>query len=175
MYTDKIKILIYQETIKKYVESLAKQISNDFQNENLTLMCIAKGSIIFVSDLLRNINIPCKLDIIGASSYIGTESSKNVKISFYGRNNDYKNENILIVDDILDTGTTLKEVVKYLEKTLNPKNIKTCVLLDKPSRRIAKINANYVGVEIPNVFVVGYGLDYNEYYRNIPYVGILEI
>ena len=171
----KPKIFIKNEIIIAKVKLLGKMITNDFLNKNLTLICIMKGCIIFTADLIRNINIPCRIEILHASSYINKESTGNVKIFFNPISKDnISNKNILIIDDILDTGRTLDKVITYINNTFNPIDIKTCVLLDKPSRRIKKIKANYVGFEIPDIFAVGYGLDYNEYYRNLPYIGIIN-
>ncbi len=168
------KALITEKQIEEKITLLGKIITKDFENKNLTIICVTKGSILFMADLMRQINMPCKIDFIGASSYEDTESTGKVKINFASKNKDFSNENILIVDDILDTGKTLSRIISYIHEKLKPIDIKTCVLLDKPSRRVVDINSDYVGFEIPNKFVIGYGLDYNEHYRNLPYIGILK-
>lgn len=169
---EKPKQLVSKEDIKKRVQILGKQITEDFRGKKFTIICVMKGCIPFTADLIRNIPIPFKLDIIHASSYVNKESTGNVNILFEPVL-DIKGESVLIIDDILDTGRTLKKIIKTFQKH-SPAEIKICVLLDKPSRRIEPIYADYVGFEIPNAFVVGYGLDYNEYYRNLPYIGSLE-
>lgn len=168
---EKPKQLVSKEDIRKRVQILGKQITKDFKGKNLTIVCVMKGCIPFAADLIRNIPIPFKLEIIQASSYMNTESTGTVNILFKPILN--KGESILIIDDILDTGRTLKKIVKTFQK-YSPIETKICVLLDKLSGRVEQIHADYVGFEIPNAFVVGYGLDYNEYYRNLPYIGTLK-
>ena len=168
---EKPKELVSKEDIKKRVQFLGKQITEDFRGKSLTIVCVMKGCIPFAADLIRNIPIPFKLEIIQASSYMNTESTGTVNILFEPTLN--KGESILIIDDILDTGRTLTKIIKTFQKH-SASETKICVLLDKPSRRIEPVHADYVGFEIPNAFVVGYGLDYNEYYRNLPYIGTLE-
>ncbi|MEI6056208.1 MAG: hypoxanthine phosphoribosyltransferase [Lentisphaerota bacterium] len=165
------KQLVSKEKIEERIEILGKQITKDYQGKALTIVCIMKGCIPFAADLIRHIPIPFKLDTIHASSYRDTESTGTVTI-LQEPTIDLKDQHIIIIDDILDTGRTMKKIVENF-KARSIKDIKTCVLLDKPSRRIESIHADYVGFEIPNKFVVGYGLDYNEYYRNLPYIGVL--
>ena len=168
---EKPKELISKEEIKKRVQLLGKQITEDFKGKNLSIICVMKGCIPFAADLIRNIPIPFKLEIIQASSYINTESTGSVHLFLEPVLT--KGESVLIIDDILDTGRTITKIIKRFQK-YSLGEIKVCVLLDKPSSRIEPIHADYVGFEIPNAFVVGYGLDYNEYYRNLPYIGTLE-
>ena len=168
-----IKVLISKEELEKRVKELAKKIEKDYDGQDLTLICILKGSIFFTVDLAKNINKPIYIDFIQVSSYgkktISTEEI-DLKLEL---NESIEGKNILIVEDIIDTGRTLKYLMKYL-KEKNPKSIKICTLLDKPERRICDIKVDYVGMQIPDKFVVGYGLDYNELYRNLPYVGYIE-
>ena len=167
------KALVTEQKIKERIGELGKEITKDYEGKNLTIICVLKGCIPFVADLIRNIPIPFIIDVIHASSYIDTKSSGKVSIhsepvlALEGRN-------VLLIDDILDTGRTLKKISERIMEKHNPLEIKNCVLLDKPSRRTEDIFADYVGFEIPNAFVVGYGLDFNEYYRNLPYIGTLE-
>ena len=169
----KPKELVSKEKIKERVKILGAQIAKDFEGKNFTMICVMKGCIPFVADLIRNISIPFKIDIIHASSYVDTESTGNVKIHSEPVI-DIKDQSVLVIDDILDTGRTMKKITSCFFEN-GAKDVKICVLLDKPSRRIEKkVYADYVGFEIPNAFVVGYGLDYNEYYRNLPYIGTLE-
>ena len=165
-------VLISRESIANRVRSLARQIEKDFAGRDLVIVALFNGSVMFLADLLRQLSMPLRLDFIGVSSYGGgTESSelvftKELRLDVSGRD-------VLLVDDILDTGKTLFRVRAKLRR-LKPRAIKICVLLDKPSRRVEEIVADYVGFTIPNHFVVGYGLDYAERYRNLPFVGVLH-
>jgi hypoxanthine phosphoribosyltransferase len=165
-------VLISQERLARRVRRLAAQIQNDFAGRDLVIVALLNGTVVFLADLLRRLSLPLRLDFIGVSSYGGgTESAdlvftKELRLDVSGRD-------VLVVDDILDTGKTLSRVTARLTK-LRPGLIKICVLLDKPSRRLEKITADYVGFTIPNHFVVGYGLDYAERYRNLPFVGVLR-
>lgn len=165
---DMIKELLFsKETIEKRVKKLAKQIDKDFDSEEILIICVLKGSFVFASDLVRSIkNSECIIDFIKTYSYGNrTESSGVVSISNYP-SIDINNKNVLIVEDILDSGLTLKYITNYFND-LKPKSLKTCVLLDKKERRVVEFSADYVGFEIPNKFVIGYGLDYNEQYRGL--------
>jgi hypoxanthine phosphoribosyltransferase len=165
-------ILISERQIALRVNALAREIEKDFAGRDLVIVALLNGTVVFLADLLRRLSLPLRLDFIGVSSYGGgTESAdliftKELRLDVSGRD-------VLLVDDILDTGKTLLQVSNKLRK-LKPRRIKSCVLLDKPSRRIEPINADYVGFKIPNHFVVGYGLDYAERYRNLPFVGVLH-
>ena len=165
-------VLISRESIAHRVRSLARQIEQDFAGRDLVIVALLNGTVVFLADLLRRLSMPLRLDFIGVSSYGGgTESSelvftKELRLDVSGRD-------VLLVDDILDTGKTLFRVRAKLRR-LKPRQIKICVLLDKPSRREEQITADYVGFTIPNHFVVGYGLDYAERYRNLPFVGVLH-
>lgn len=164
-----IKTLISERRIRRRVAELGREISSCYRQKHLTVIFISNGAVVFAADLIRNINLPILVDSISASSYEGKRSSGKVKIDPCGKP-DIKNRSVLVVDDILDTGRTLAKVISVI-KSYHPKDIRSCVLLDKPSRRALPVKADFVGFEIPDVFVVGYGLDYNEYYRNLPYVG----
>lgn len=165
-------VLISQEQLARRVNSLARQIEKDFNGRDLVIVALLNGTVVFLADLLRRLALPLRLDFIGVSSYgAGTESAelvftKELRLDVSGRD-------VLVVDDILDTGKTLSQVIGKLNK-LRPRQMKVCVLLDKPSRRVEQVNADYIGFEIPNHFVVGYGLDYAERYRNLPFVGVLH-
>src|ERR1051325_3445225 len=165
-------ILITQRQIQRRVRQLARDIQRDFTGRDLVVVALLNGTIMFIGDLIRHLSMPMRLDFIGVSSYgAGTESgelvfTKELRLDVRGRD-------VLIVDDILDTGRTLKRVTEKLHQ-LKPSRIKACVLLDKPERRVEKVKAHYVGFRIPNEFVVGYGLDYAERYRNVPFVGVLK-
>ncbi|HEV2456485.1 MAG TPA: hypoxanthine phosphoribosyltransferase [Verrucomicrobiae bacterium] len=166
------RILITEEQIERRVKSLAREIERDFRGREMVVISLLNGTVMFLADLMRHLNLPMRLDFIGVSSYgLGTESghvvfTKELRLDVRGRD-------VLLIDDILDTGRTLRHVLPRL-RTLKPRRIKVCVLLDKPSRRVEKIHADYAGFEIPDYFVVGYGLDFAERYRNLPFVGVLH-
>ena len=166
------EVLIDEKTLRSRIKEMGKEIMESYRDRHLTVIAVSNGATLFVADLIRQLDIPLQLDSITAYSYEGTESSGDVML-FTQLKLDVKGRDILLVDDILDTGRTMRKIIDYLE-SLNPENIESCVLLDKPARRIVDIEADYVGFEVADVFVVGYGLDYNEYYRNLPFVGKLN-
>jgi len=165
-------VLITDKQLATRIKQLAKQIAIDFRNRDLVVVSLLNGTVVFLGDLIRQISLPLHLDFIGVSSYgAGTESgelvfTKELRLDVRGRD-------VLLVDDILDTGRTFSRVIPKLRE-LKPRRIKTLVLLDKPSRRVKKIKADYVGFEIPDLFVVGYGMDFAERYRTLPFVGVLH-
>ena len=167
----KIETLIDEKKILESVKKLGKQITNDYKNsKKIVLVGLLRGSIIFMADLVRKINLECKLDFMLVSSYGNKmETSKDVKI-IKDLEDPIEGENVIIVEDILDTGRTLHKVYNLLELR-KPKSLKICTLLDKPERRQTDIKADYVGFEIPDEFVVGYGIDYAQKHRNLPYIG----
>ncbi len=166
-------VMISEEELKKKVEELAKRIEKDYEGEELLVVGILKGASVFIADLIRKINFNVSLDFMAVSSYgTSTESSGTVKI-IKDLDVDIKGKNVLIVEDIIDSGVTLSNLVEALE-TRHPKSLKLCTLLDKPERRKVDIFVDYVGFEIEDKFIVGYGIDYAEKYRNLPYVGIVE-
>lgn len=173
MINDISEILISEEELCEIVTRLGKEISEDYKDKNLMLISVLKGSVVFMADLMRAIKIPCKIDFMAVSSYgSGTKTSGVVKI-IKDLTEPIEGADVLIVEDILDSGVTLS----YLKKLLiarNPKSIKICTLLDKPERRKSDIFADYVGSSIPDEFAVGYGLDYDEKYRNLPFIGSLK-
>ena len=166
------QVLITDEQIAKRIAVMTRQIERDFKGRDMVIVSLLTGTVMFLADLIRHLELPLRLDFIGVSSYgAGTESgelvfTKELRIDVRGRD-------VLLVDDILDTGKTMTRVVAKL-RALKPRRIKTCVLLDKPARRVEKIKADYVGFNIPDLFVIGYGLDYAERYRNLPFVGVLK-
>lgn len=174
MLNDIEKVYYSEETLKNIVERLGSQISEDYKDKNLLLVSILKGSVVFMADLMRAITVPCAIDFMCVSSYANkTESSGVVKI-IKDLDINLEGWDVLIVEDILDSGKTLSYIKKIL-LSRNPKSIKICTLLDKPERRVVDdIFADYSGTEVPDEFVVGYGLDYNEKYRNLPYIGVLK-
>ena len=174
MHDDIKNVLVSEDQLKVRVKELGAQISKDYAGKDLLLVSILKGSVVFMADLMRAIDIPCEIDFMVVSSYGGanTTSTGLVKI-IKDLDADLSGKDVLIVEDILDTGVTLFNLVPML-KMRHPNSVKICTILDKPSRRKADIRADYTGIEVPDEFVVGYGLDYDEKYRNLPYVGVLK-
>ncbi len=171
---DIAKILITREQLQTRIAEMGETISRDYKDKDLLLVCILKGGVLFLSDLVRAIHIPHAMDFMAISSYGGTrtESSGVVRI-LMDLNSNIEHRNVLIVEDIIDTGRTLTYIIGNL-KTRNPASLKICTLLNKPSRREVNVPVDYAGFDIPNEFVVGYGLDYDEIYRNLPFVGVLK-
>lgn len=167
------KVLFSEEQIRQRAKEIGEQISEDFKGESVYLIGTLRGAVVWMADVMKNITLDTEIDFMIASSYgSGTMTSGVVKIK-KDLEGDIYGKNVIIIEDIIDTGTTLSHLVKYLGQR-NPKSIRICTLLDKPDRRLADIKGDYVGFEIPNLFVVGYGLDYDQKYRNLPYVGYLE-
>ena len=168
------RILVSKERIAEIVDTMAERISEDYKDKNLLLLCILKGSVVFFSDLMRKITLPMEIDFMKVASYgKGSSSTGNVRILLDLHREDFSNEDILIVEDIIDSGRTLSTLVEYL-KMKGCRSVKTCTLLDKPARREVDFQPDYTGEIIPDEFVVGYGLDYAEKYRELPYVGVLK-
>jgi hypoxanthine phosphoribosyltransferase len=173
MNNDLKEILLTEEKIREKVKNLGAKISEDYRGKDLIVLGILKGSVIFMSDLIREITIPCKMDFMAVSSYgDATESSGIVKI-IKDLDFEIKGKDILIVEDIIDTGITLKYLMKYLSAR-NPNSLEIVCLLNKPERRKEQLDVKYLGFDIPDYFLVGYGLDYAEKYRNLPFVGVLK-
>lgn len=173
MREDIERIFFSEEEINAKVKELGLLISADFKDKNPLLIGVLKGSFVFMAHLLLNIDIPCEVEFMAVSSYgDGTTSTGAVKIT-EDLSHDIENRHVIIVEDILDSGVTLNYLTHYLEGR-KPASISICTLLDKPSRRKAPVKVNYVGFECPDVFIVGYGLDYAERYRNLPYIGALK-
>jgi hypoxanthine phosphoribosyltransferase len=170
----KHKILIQEEKIQERIAAIAAALNRDYSDRALDVICILKGSLIFTSDLIRKLTIPVRLHFVQVSSYGDeTESSGTVNLHFSSVSEDLKDRDVLLVEDVLDTGVTLDYLIKQLKEE-RPATLKTCVLLDKPSRRKLNITADYVGFEIADNFVIGYGLDYRELGRNLRYIAELD-
>ena len=169
-----IRILISEKDIKQRVKELAGQISEDYRGRSVHIICILKGSIFFACDLMKKIDIPVTIDFMAVSSYgDDTISSGRVRI-VKDLDESISGKDVIIVEDIIDSGNTLS----YLSELLGargPASLNVCSLLDKPERRVTDVDVKYVGFEIPDEFVIGYGLDYKQRYRNLPYVGVLEL
>src|SRR5512134_2553426 len=168
------EILLTEEQIQTRVAELGRQISADMAGRQLTLVSVLKGSLPFMADLMRAISVPLRIDLMEVSSYGGTttESSGLVRI-LKDLSSSIEGEDVLIVEDIIDTGLTLNYLIRYL-RGKNPASLRICTLLDKPARRLVDIPVDYRGFTIPDQFVVGYGLDFGEYYRNLPFIGVLR-
>lgn len=166
------KVLLTEEQIRQRAKELGEQISRDYEGESVLLLGTLKGSLVWMADIMKSITIDASIDFIQASSYgSSTTSSGIVKIGYEPAENMYQ-KNVIIIEDIIDTGNTLFYLTKKLQER-SPKSLKICTMLDKPSRRIADINGDYVGFEVEDLFVVGYGLDYDQKYRNLPYISYL--
>jgi len=171
---DKVgRILISGEQVQKRVQELGKQLTEEYQGKDLFVIGILKGSVIFMADLVRAIGLDLQVDFMAVSSYGKSTNSSGVVRILKDLDSDIHGKDVLIVEDIVDTGLTLSYLVENL-LSRNPASLKICTFLDKPSRRVADISPHYNGYEIPDEFVVGYGLDYSERYRNLPYIGVIE-
>lgn len=170
------RILVSKEKIEEIVQRISAEIDRDYANtgKKFLLLCILKGSVVFMGDLMKHITIPVEIDFMKVSSYgSGTQTTGRINIMLDLHRNDLSDTDILVIEDIIDSGRTLSYLVDYL--TLKgAHSVKTCTLLDKPERREVDFTPDYCGMEIPDEFVVGYGLDYNEQFRALPYVGILK-
>jgi hypoxanthine phosphoribosyltransferase len=174
LLSDVAEVLVTEEQIAAKVAELGERISNDYAGRELTLVSVLKGSLPFMADLMRRITLPVRIDLMEVSSYgsSGTESSGLVRI-LKDLSAPIEGRDVIIVEDIIDTGLTLNYLVRYL-RGKNPRSIKICALLDKPARRLVEIPIDYIGFEIPDAFVIGYGLDFGEVYRNLRFVGVLR-
>ena len=169
----RIENLIDRKTVENRIKELAKQIEKDYAGEEVYCVGLLKGSVVFLSDLVKEINSPVVIDFMSVSSY-GSEtvSSGDVKI-LKDTDLDLRGKHVLIVEDIIDTGLTLEHVIKYFKESKGVKTLKTCTLLSKPERRKVNIDIDYGGFDVPDKFVIGYGLDYDQKYRNLPYIAVV--
>ncbi len=174
MEKDILEVLLTEEQIKARIRELGKQLSEEYAGKDPVVIGVLKGVVVFYSDMLRHLTVPCQCDFMWISSYAGTNSTGSMVVK-RDVSEDIKGRHVLILEDIFDTGSSLDFTYRHL-LSKEPASIKICTLLDKPSRRKPGITlqADYVGFEVPDAFVVGYGLDYNEHYRNLPYVGVLK-
>ena len=170
---EKVKVMLSAEEIAAKVDEIAEKINNDYKGESVIIIGVLKGSFMFLSDLVKKITLPAEVYFIEASSYgAGTQTTGVVKIS-KDVERDLTNQNVIIVEDIIDTGITMEKVMELL-RARGAKSVKLCACLSKPSRRKVDVNIDYLGFEVPDKFVIGYGLDANEMYRNLPYIGVVE-
>lgn len=168
-----VRVLIPEEEVDQMISELGKKISEDYAGKQVHLICILKGGVFFMCELAKRITVPVSMDFMSVSSYgDGTKSSGIVKIS-KDLDESLEGKHVIIVEDIIDSGRTLYYLMDVLQKR-NPASMKLCTLLDKPERRVKDVKVDYVGYNIPDEFVVGYGLDYAQKYRNLPYIGVVE-
>lgn len=167
------EVLFSQQQLEERVDQIAQEITRDYAGKEIVLISVLRGSFVFMADLCRRIDLPCTIDFMSVSSYgKGTSSTGQVQIT-KDLSGDISGKHILVVEDILYSGNTLSYLLKLLEQR-KPASIRLCTLLDKPERRVKPVEVHYSGFTIPDAFVVGYGLDYAEHYRNLPYIGILK-
>ncbi len=167
------EILVQADDLQRRVRELAAQISEDYEGKELLLVCVLKGAVFFLSDLMRHIDVPCEVDFMAVASYGSSTDSSGVVRILKDLDTTLEGRHVLIVEDIVDSGLTLQYLLRNLGAR-DPETIEVCALLTKPSRRKVSVEPRYVGFEIPNRFVIGYGLDHAERYRNLPYVAVLE-
>ena len=172
--SETVRELLSEEEIDKKIAKMAAQISKDYQGEEVHLLCILKGSVFFTCELAKRLTIPVSIDFMSVSSYgMDAKSSGVIKI-VKDLDEDIEGKNVLVVEDIVDSGRTLSYLLDNL-RSRKPKSLRLCTLLDKPERRVTDVHVDYTGFEIPDEFVVGYGLDYMQHYRNLPYIGVVEL
>ena len=170
---DKIRVMYSEEEVDKRIRELGEQISKRYEGKTVHMICVLKGGVFFMCELAKRITVPVTMDFMSVSSYgAGTKSSGIVKI-VKDLDEPLKDKNVLVVEDIVDSGRTLSYLLKMLGDR-GPASVKLCTLLDKPERRVTDVKVDYTGFEIPDEFVVGYGLDYDQRYRNLPYIGVVE-
>ncbi len=172
--SETVKVLIDEETVAARARELGTQISKEYEGKNLHIVGILKGSVFFMAELAKNITVPCTIDFMSVSSYgSGMESSGKINIK-KDLDEPIKGKHVLLVEDIIDTGNTLYALRRvFLDR--EPESFRICTLLDKPDRREKEVPVDYVGFRIPDAFVVGYGLDYDQRYRNLPYIGVVSL
>lgn len=171
--SSKIRVMYTEEEIAAKIKSLGEQISKDYEGKEVVLVCVLKGATFFACELAKRISVPVEIEFMAVSSYGNeTESSGVVKIN-KDLDQPIRGKNVIVVEDIVDTGRTLSYLLELFKKR-EPESLALCTLLDKPERRVATVKVDYTGFQIPDEFVVGYGLDYAQKYRNLPYIGIIE-
>jgi len=171
---EKISILLTEEEVDKKIQEIGEQISKDYAGEQVHLVCVLRGGAFFMCELAKRITIPVSLDFMSVSSYGGDTKSSGVVKIVKDLDDSLAGKNVIVVEDIVDSGRTLSYLLEMLNDR-GPKSMKLCTLLDKPDRRVVDVKVDYTGFQIPDEFVVGYGLDYDQKYRNLPYIGIVEL
>ena len=172
--SEKVRVLIDEEAVEAKIAELGKKISEDYAGKEVHLICVLKGGVFFMCELAKRISVPVSMDFMSVSSYGNDTKSSGVVKIIKDLDEPIEGKDVLVVEDIIDSGRTLSYLMENL-KTRNPKSLKLCTLLDKPDRRVCDVHVDYVGFEIPDEFVVGYGLDYDQHYRNLPYIGFVEV
>lgn len=171
---NRIRVLLSEEKVNEKIAEMGKRISEDYAGKSVHLICILKGSAFFTCELAKRITVPVSMDFMSVSSYgDGTKSSGVVRIA-KDLDETLEGKDVIVIEDIIDSGRTLSYLMEILSKR-NPASLRLCTLLDKPDRRVTRVKVDYVGFEIPDEFVVGYGLDYAQKYRNLPYIGVVEV
>lgn len=171
--SEKIRVLLSEEDVDKRVRELGAQISKDYEGKEIHLICVLKGGVFFTCELAKRITVPVSFDFMSVSSYGDEMQSSGIVNIVKDLDESIKGKDVLVVEDIIDSGRTLSYLLENL-KNRNPKSLKLCTLLDKPERRVVDVDVDYIGFSIPDKFVVGYGLDCAQKYRNLPYIGIVE-
>lgn len=170
---DKIRVLVSEEEVGKRIKEVGEQISKDYEGQEVHVICVLKGGVFFMCELAKRITVPLSMDFMSVSSYGNEKQSSGVVKIVKDLDEALEGKNVIIVEDIIDSGRTLSYLVEILKKR-NPKSLKICTLLDKPERRVTDVKVDYVGFNIPDEFVVGYGLDFAQKYRNLPFIGVVE-
>ena len=172
--SETIKVLLSEEEVEKRIKDLGEQISKDYEGKNVHLICVLKGGVFFMCELAKNITVPVSLDFMSVSSYGDGKSSSGVVKIVKDLDESLEGKDVIVVEEIIDSGRTLSYLLEILKKR-GPKSMRLCTLLDKPERRVVEgVQVDYLGFKIPDEFVVGYGLDYAQKYRNLPYIGVVE-
>ncbi|MCI8893792.1 MAG: hypoxanthine phosphoribosyltransferase [Lachnospiraceae bacterium] len=172
--SEKIRVMISEEEVEKRVREMGAVISQDYEGRDIRLVCVLKGGVFFTCELAKRITVPVSFDFMSVSSYGNDTKSSGVVKIVKDLDESIENKDVLVVEDIIDSGRTLSYLLENL-KSRKPRSLKLCTLLDKPDRRVTEVQVDYTGFEIPDAFVVGYGLDYAQKYRNLPYIGIVEL
>ncbi|MBP7349388.1 MAG: hypoxanthine phosphoribosyltransferase [Butyrivibrio sp.] len=171
--SERVRVMLTEQEVNDRIKKMGEQISNDYAGKSVHLVCVLKGGSFFMCELAKRITVPVTLDFMSASSYGSSTKSSGVVKIVKDLDEPLKDKNVLVVEDIVDSGRTLSYLLKMLGDR-GPESVKLCTLLDKPERRVTDVKVDYTGFEIPDEFVVGYGLDYDQRYRNLPYIGVVE-
>ncbi|MGN0482842.1 MAG: hypoxanthine phosphoribosyltransferase [Lachnospiraceae bacterium] len=172
--SEKIRVLVSEEEVEKRIRVLGEKISQDYEGQAIHLICVLKGGVFFTCELAKRLTVPVSVDFMSVSSYGNDTKSSGVVKIIKDLDESIEGQNVLVVEDIIDSGRTLSYLLQNLQSR-HPKSIRLCTLLDKPERRVKPVKVDYTGFQIPDEFVVGYGLDYQQRYRNLPYIGVVEL
>ncbi len=172
--SETVRVLLSEEEVDRRIREMGEKISRDYDGRQVHLICVLKGGVFFTCELAKRISVPVSLDFMSVSSYGNDTKSSGVVKIVKDLDESIENKDVLVVEDIIDSGRTLSYLLENLRRR-NPASLKLCTLLDKPERRVTEVEVDYTGFEIPDEFVVGYGLDYSQKYRNLPYIGVIEL